>query len=182
MTYYHGSPQGGLTILCPKETLYFKKPRQVCMTTLLPMALLYLVRHFEYTYGYTKDGQLYYEEYFPDALLEIYGGKAGWLYSCEPKDMKTTAIPKEVVSDIAVPVKTAVYLPDVYAALQEQAALGRIRLITYENLSDASRDWIIKAEAQEIRSRRLWEEETPMAGYYRRHYPQGWELACAEEI
>ena len=48
---YHCSPTGGLTVLEPGVTKYFGKPRQVCLTASLPMALLYGVKHFEYTYG-----------------------------------------------------------------------------------------------------------------------------------
>lgn len=45
------------------------------MTSSLPMALMYGIRNFEYSYGYTKDGKIYYEEYFPNALKELYKGK-----------------------------------------------------------------------------------------------------------
>lgn len=48
--FYHGSPIGGLQTLRPAVTKYFGKPAQVCMTTLRPMALLYLIQNFEYTY------------------------------------------------------------------------------------------------------------------------------------
>lgn len=63
---YHGSPVPGLRELQPSVTKYFGKPRQVCLTASLPMALMYGAKHFEYTYGYTKDRQIYYEEYFPN--------------------------------------------------------------------------------------------------------------------
>ena len=60
---YHASPTAGLTVLRPSVTEFFGKPRQVCLTSLKPMALLYGIKHFEYAYGYAKDGGLYYEEY-----------------------------------------------------------------------------------------------------------------------
>ena len=71
MELYHVSPTAGLTVLRPSVTEFFGKPKQVCLTALKPMALLYGVRHFEYTYGYRKDGGLYYQEYFPGALEEL---------------------------------------------------------------------------------------------------------------
>ena len=82
MKLYHCSPTAGLTVLRPSVTKYFGKPRQVCLTASLPMALLYGIKHFEYSYGYTRDGRLYYEEYFPDALEELYRGKADKLLGC----------------------------------------------------------------------------------------------------
>lgn len=180
MTYYHGSPTGGLTLLQPSVTKFFGKPKQVCMTTLLPMALFYLVRNFEYAYGYTKAGQIFYEEYFPDALREIYGGKSGWLYICAPEEAVRTEIPNEAVSAKPVPVTSAVFVPDAYEALLEQERAGALCISRYETLSAESLQWIRQAEAEEIRSRRLWEQESPMAAYMRRHYPESWALACGE--
>ena len=58
MELYHASPTAGLTVLRPSVTEFFGKPRQVCLTSLKPMALLYGIRHFEYTYGYTGEGKL----------------------------------------------------------------------------------------------------------------------------
>ena len=55
MTLYHCSPTAGLTVLRPSVS--FGKPSQVCLTASLPMALMYGVKHFEYTYGYTRDGR-----------------------------------------------------------------------------------------------------------------------------
>ena len=68
MAYYHCSPLAGLTSLRPGKPKTFDKPSRVYMTTLLPMALMYSISHYEYTYGYTQDGQIYFAEYFPNAL------------------------------------------------------------------------------------------------------------------
>ena len=104
MTYYHCSPVQGLRILEPRKPRSFDKPAGVYLSTLLPMALMYGVRNFEYTYGYTREGQIYYEEYFPGALEELYRGKQASLYFCEPNMVTIGAIPNEVVSTEAVAV------------------------------------------------------------------------------
>ena len=56
MTYYHASPAGGLQMLEPRKSPYFDKPTQVCLTSLRAMALFYLIRNYEYAYGYTRQG------------------------------------------------------------------------------------------------------------------------------
>lgn len=56
MTIYHCSPISGLTLLRPGKPSSFEKPARVYMTTLLPMALMYSVKNYEYTYGYTREG------------------------------------------------------------------------------------------------------------------------------
>ena len=56
MTFYHCSPTPNLTRLVPRKPESFSKPAAVYLTTLLPMALMYGIRNYEYTYGYTQDG------------------------------------------------------------------------------------------------------------------------------
>ena len=53
------------------------KPTQVCLTSLRAMALFYLIRNYEYAYGYTRQGKLSFDEPFPDALKKLYAGKSG---------------------------------------------------------------------------------------------------------
>ena len=95
MKLYHCSPTSGLQVLEPNVTRYFGKPRQVCLAASLPMALFYGVKHFEYTYGYTREGVLYYEEYYPEALAGNLSGtqrislhlyrRRGYEQDCDPQ-------------------------------------------------------------------------------------------------
>ncbi len=177
MTYYHCSPVHGLRILEPAKPRCFDKSAAVYLTASLPMALMYGVHNFEYTYGYTREGQIYYEEYFPGALEEIYRGKRASLYFCELNTVTTTAIPNEVVSTEAVAVAKEIEIPDVLEALLEQERLGNLRIRRFEELSPQMLDWIKKAEAEEIRKRGLIRSGGPMAEYMCRHYPDSWALA-----
>lgn len=83
---YHASPTKGLKELRPSVTIYFGKPKQICLAALLPMALMYGVKQFEYPYGYTRDRQIHDEEYFPNAFRAVYGGKSASLYRCLWRD------------------------------------------------------------------------------------------------
>ena len=116
MTYYHASPTGGLQVLKPRKSPYFDKPTQVCLTSLRAMALFYLIRNYEYAYGYTRQGKLYFDDPFPNALKKLYAGKSGWLYICEDGDYKKTEIPNEFVSAQPVRMIGAEYIPDAYEA------------------------------------------------------------------
>lgn len=56
--FYHCSPQAGLTVIEPRKNITFDTQHAVHLTTLLPMALMYGIKHFEYTYGFHfKDGK-----------------------------------------------------------------------------------------------------------------------------
>lgn len=179
---YHCSPTAGIRVLRPSETAWFGKPRQVCLTSLLPMALLYGVRHFEYTYGYTRDGRIYFEEYYEDALGQIYGGQRASLYLCaESADFSATAIPNEYVSNAPVPVLEERPVPDVLAALLEQERLGALKIVRYAEMTAASRERALKAERDTILEQGLLTQDTAFARYMRATYPAAWALAEQEE-
>lgn len=180
MTCYHCSPTPGLLTLQPRKPESFQKPAAVYLTTLLPMALMYGIRNYEYTYGYTREGQIYLDEYFPNALEILYRGKAASLYICAPSETKSTKIPNEIVSFTEVPVLQEVRIPDVCEALLEQERLGTLVIHRYHELSDKKLEWIRKAEADTIREMQLIGKDEPMAEYYRSYYPKSWALVASE--
>lgn len=179
--YYHCSPVSGLTQLLPQKPQNFDKDALVYMTTSLPMALMYGIRNFEYTYGYTRDGHIYYEEYFPDALRILYEGKRASLYECAPQTTETTRIPNEVVSPMPVKAVREIQIPDVMQALLEQERLGKLDIRRYDQLSSRAREWIHRAEVEEIKKRALLHTPSPMADYIRLRYPDAWAAAILEE-
>ena len=178
--YYHCSPVSGLKTLRPGTPEGFGKPKGVYLTTLLPMALMYGIRNYEYTYGYTREGQIYLEEYFPNALEVLYRGKSASLYICQPESVCTTRIPNEAVSEDPVEILEEIFIPDVAEALLEQERLGNLPIRRYEQLSEKMRDWICKAEADTIREKGLSEKQGPESDYYRTHYPESWVQVLGE--
>lgn len=181
MTFYHCSPISGLTVLQPQKPKAFDKPARVYLTTLLPMALMYSVRNYEYTYGYTKEGQIYLDEYFPNALEILYRGKSASLYLCDPESTESTRIPNEAVSEKAVPILQEIHIPDAAEALLEQERLGTLVIHRYHELSERALEWIRKTEAECIRKAGIIDQPGPMADYYRTHYPESWAIVEAEQ-
>ena len=181
MAYYHCSPTTGLTVLEPRKPLSFEKPARVYMTTLLPMALMYTVRNYEYSYGYTKEGQIYFDEYFPNALEILYRGKSASLYLCDPESTESTRIPNEAISETAVPVISETFIPDACEALLEQERLGTLVIHRYHELTEGMLNWIRKVEADGIRKSNLLNTPGPMADYYREHYPESWAIVEREQ-
>lgn len=182
MKYYHCSPVCGLKVLQPGKPANFEKPAGVYLTTLLPMALMYGIRNFEYSYGYTREGQIYFDEYFPNALEILYRGKAASLYVCEAGRVRTTQIPNEVVSEAPVGVLEENIISDVYEALLEQERLGALVIHRYPQLSQNMLDWIRDVEADTIREHGLRGREDAMAEYYREHYPESWAMVEADTL
>lgn len=181
MAFYHCSPVSGLTVLEPRKPLSFDKPARVYMTTLLPMALMYSIQNYEYTYGYTKEGQIHFDEYFPNELEILYRGKSASLYLCDPVRTETTRIPNEAVSEQAVSVLQETFIPDAYEALLEQERLGTLVIRRHHELPDRMLEWIRKVEADCIREAGIIHTPGPMADYYRTHYPESWAIVENEQ-
>lgn len=177
MAYYHCSPTAGLTLLEPGKPAVFEKPTCVYLTTLIPMALMYAIKNFEYTYGYNKEGKIYFYESFPNALEILYKGKSASLYLCAPENTESTAIPNEAVSKTAVPIIGETYIIDAYEALLEQEREGTLVIHRYHRLSDEFRNSICQEAADEIRKSNLINTPGPMADYYMTHYPESWDMA-----
>lgn len=142
MRYYHCSPTAGLTVLEPRKPGFLEKPQRVYMTTLLPMALMYAVRNYEYSYGYTQEGQIYFDEYFPNALEILYRGKCASLYLCNPQCVESTKIPHEAISEFPVPIIREMLIPDACEALLEQERQGALVIHRYHELSANMLRWI----------------------------------------
>ena len=181
MAFYHCSPTPGLTLLQPRKPRAFDKPPRVYLATLVPMALMYTVANYEYTYGYTKEGQIFLEEYFPNALEVLYRGKSASLYLCAPDHTETTRIPNEAVSETPVPVIRETFIPDACEALLEQERLGNLVIYRFPELSERRLEWIRKAESDCIREADLIHTPGPMADYYRLHYPESWAMVEKEQ-
>ncbi len=177
MPYYHCSPTAGLTVLNPSKPLYFNKPSRVCLTTSLPMALMYSIHNYEYSYGYTKDGHIFLDEFFPNALEILYRGKKASLYICDPEYTESTDIPNEAISKIPIRIISETVIPDACEALLEQEKLGNLKIFHFNELSDKKRSYILKAEADKILKLDLLNKSNAMADYYREHYPDSWAIA-----
>ena len=180
MPYYHCSPTAGLTMLHPHKPEAFDKPAKVYLTTLLPMALMYSVRNYEYTYGYDKDGRIYFAEYFPNALETLYRGRQASLYLCDPTGIESTEIPNEVVSESAVPVVDEIHIHDAYDALLEQERAGNLWIYRFEARSPAMLEWIRQVQTEEILQNGLLHANNAKAEYYRTHYPDSWKAASKQ--
>lgn len=174
MAYYHCSPYAGLTVLTPQKPTHFNKPARVYLTTLLPMALMYAIKNYEYTYGYTDDGKIYFYESFPNALEILYREKSASLYLCSPETTTLTSIPNEAVSENSVPVIKETHIADAYEALLEQELAGDLIIHRYNELSNEFRNCIREEAADEIRKNDLINTPGKMADYYRTNYPESW--------
>lgn len=96
------------------------------------------------SYGFTKDGLLQLDEYYPNATHDTYQGASGFIYTVEdnPLFKPMEDIPYAFISSEPVPVLSCEFVPDAYEALLSAAGSGRIKLTSYEQNSPKMLDWI----------------------------------------
>ncbi|MDD3122340.1 MAG: hypothetical protein PHC62_02365 [Candidatus Izemoplasmatales bacterium] len=147
--YYHGSKVQGIKTLYPNLSLHNEK--YVYLTTNKAVALIYTVNAIEsfyeannlkkpsnfqpwYSYGFDKELVPVIEEYYPDATIETYSGKSGYIYVCkQPKNYENpTNIHCAIVTKEEVYTLEEYYIKDVYKEILEMEKLGLIKIKRYE--------------------------------------------------
>ena len=150
---YHASPVQGITTLEPRVSnhgrplLYFSEKRENVLVY-LSNAIEKFCREtgFAHTgpwqkwgpYGFTKDGRLQMQEYYPNALVETYAGVSGWIYAVEdfPHADFDVSIPFAAVSETPVPVASCEFVPDALEAILKAEREGLITVLRYEENRD----------------------------------------------
>lgn len=165
---YHASPVAGITTLEPRVSnhgvprVYFSQKREntlvylcnavekYCRETGFPHDGIYQKWG---PYGFTRDGLLQLEEYYPDALRDTYAGVSAYLYRvCKTPDLQELpGIRDSFFSDVPVPVCGCEFIEDAYQAIMDANRRGLIALCRYEDTSPKWRAWNESTIRQEYR-------------------------------
>ncbi len=180
MTFYHGSPVGGLRQLEPFLSEHGRP--YVYFATDPLVALLYAVKPVPkpfsyYPYGFDADGSAVYSEYFEDAFYHLYHGKTGYLYEC--RDLKDVARPTHINCACActgpVDVDRVTEIPDLYAHFKVQADAGRFRIRARTEISDREMAFVARELRRDIEVHALKAApQHAMSRFIQAHFPDVW--------
>lgn len=157
--YYHASQTKNIKVLEPrisnhnKPLIYFSNKRENVLVYLSNAIEKFCKEnHFNYdgiwskwaSYGFTKDGILEIQEYYPNATYETYHGISGYIYSVEniSNIEKQADIPNAFHTSENVKVTGCEYIEDAYQEIQKEIKNGNIVLIKYEDFIKEKRDWL----------------------------------------
>ena len=157
--YYHASQTNDIKVLKPrvsnhnKPLIYFSKKRENVLVYLSNAVEKFCKENdFNYngiwskwaSYGFTKDGILEIQEYYPNATYETYNGVSGYIYSVDsvPNVEKQEDIPNAYHTSENVRVSRCEYIEDAYEEIQKEIKKGNIVLIKYEDFIKTKRDWL----------------------------------------
>lgn len=174
---YHGTTAGGLAELSP-----ISKEGVVYMTPSRAYALFY-IRDMEINFvtcSVQEDGRIWYEEWFPGQLEELYAGRSGYLYTCAMCAAFRQTKERDVwVAKERVKISHTTYVPDVCVEMGRLEERGLIEIARYER-RDVDRMRMLRAGLpRHIRERGILRAETRKAAFYRTHFPA--ECRVAEE-
>ena len=172
MMLCHGSSVPGLTELKPFPSNHSKP--YVYLTDCAALALFYAHNPIErpggfFPYWFDKQGQLHYDEYFPDQLRLMYQGHSGWVYHVEVDGWtRLDKMPWVYLSEAPVPVAQADFIPDLHAALTGAAEDGRLVLHRYGDIPEGQREIHRKV----VRNSLSGHDEDDYVQFMRQHMPE----------
>ena len=167
--YYHASSAGDIQQLEPRISnhgiplIYFSKKRENVLVYLSNAIEKYCRETgFSYhgrwqkwgPYGFSRNGILRLEEYYPDALEKTYKGVPGYIYSVKSivdsgLDLR---IPDAAATGLPVNVTGVEYVPDAYNEILRAERDGLITVMRYEEMTDKMREWNRKTIKEEYDS------------------------------
>lgn len=160
MKLFHGSKTANIEVLQPsisnhkRPLVYFSQKRENTVVYLSNAVERYCKQtNFPFdgkfytwaSYGFDKDGVLRLEEYYPNATEETYGGTSGYIYTAEVEDATPQQdIPFAYVSEMPAKVIACEFVRDAYREILRLEKEDKIRIMRYENMSDAKKTWLRK--------------------------------------
>ena len=164
--YYHASKTKDINTLEPrvsnhnKQLIYFSNKRENVLVYLSNAVEKYCKENnYNYngiwrkwaSYGFTKEGILEIQEYYPNATYETYNGVSGYIYYVDdiPNVEKQQDIPNAFHTSENVPVNGSEYIKDAYDEIQKKIQKGNIVLIKYEDFIKTKKEWLYKIIQQE---------------------------------
>ena len=164
--YYHASQTGDILCLQPRLSqhgipLVYLSSKRENVLVYLSNAVEKCCREtgFAHTgrwskwgpYGFTEQGLLRLEEYYPHALEDTYQGVSAYIYSTNPTQgvESLPGITDAYVSKTPVPVLGCERIADAYAEILRAEQEGKIVIRRYEEMSPAQLAWIRDTALQE---------------------------------
>lgn len=182
---YHGSEYVGIKELEPRSKLHNTDKKVLFLTDNIPYALYYIWDEEHNGYngkhvtGWINNGIAYYEEQFPEQLKTFYKGVSGYLY-CTFKNSDIQSVEKRECLYYSLKntvVTKVIYILDVYEELLKYEALGKFRVLRYNDQSEMRQQELVDFIATDIVKSNFFKDNDAKAQFMRKHFVKAWERA-----
>lgn len=164
--YYHASQTKDIKVLEPRVSnhnealIYFSSKRENVLVYLSNAVEKFCKESkFKYdgiwlkwaAYGFTKDGILEIQEYYPNAFYETYKGVSGYIYTVDYIDdmEKQKDIPFAYNTNKSVRVTSYEYIADAYEEILKEIKKGNLVLKKYDDFKKKHNNWIVNTMQKE---------------------------------
>ena len=185
MLFYHASNIEGLKEILPlSESKNKEEKDKVAYFTTLRLCALSFLRDKEINHviiGVGDDNVPECREFFRDQLRTMYQGRKGYLYTCENNGSITVAQAAHIWSSKKpVDVVKTEYIDDVYYHIMIEMAAGNVRFISYESLSEKTKQEYTINMKDFILERNLLTANSAQSRFWAEYYTEAWKMAEAE--
>lgn len=172
MILYHGSATPDITTLRPFLSNHGKP--YVYLTDCPALAVIYAHSPVEggyFPYFFDKEGQLCYEEYFPNAL-DLYKGFGGYVYTAEAEALnQLEKMPWVYLSQEPVAVTGCRFIPDLYEELLALDEAGSLKLVRFGELTEKKLQGIYGMLRRNAETLGLKNRDDEYARFFKAHFP-----------
>ena len=182
MALYHGSKVPHIKSLRPFSSNHDKP--YVYLTCSKVLATIYAHNPLTrpngfFSYWWSKDGRLYYDEYFENQLEKIYAGQTGYVYECEGKYPQMEKMPWVYLSEEKVPVVNCVEIPNIYEKLLQYEREGILKVQRWHEVSVKQREVWEKVVKRSLAKTDL---TTPMGMEYLEYIKKHFKNIAIEDV
>lgn len=182
---YHGSITPGITELEARSRLHNTDKQVVYLTNSVPYALFYVWNSTrngyssKYVTGGFRDGLAFYEEQFPDQLKTFYQGVSGYLYRLPfSADVQAVAHRDGLFYHLGNTAVTGVeFIPDVYETLLHYEAAGQLKVLRYNEQTDARKAELTDLIATAILRSNFYQDNEEQQQFMKKHFASAWRKA-----
>lgn len=182
---YHGSSTPGITELEARSLLHNTDKMVVYLTDSVPYALFYIwdskhtgSSHKHVTGGF-RDGVAFYEEQFPDQLRMFYQGVSGYLYRIFHTTKAHVVENRDGLfwQDGSVAVSDVICIQDVYTELLKYEASGQLKVLRFNEQTDARKTELTRMIATAIRQSNFFHGDDEQRQFMQKYFSSAWRQA-----
>lgn len=185
---YHGSIIPNIRELETKSILHNTHEPVLYLTSNIPYALVYIwdskKNHYErkhVTCG-IRNGEVFYEEKFPNQLETFYKNVSGFLY-CVTDNETDVVKDREYMyySKKNKIVEKTIFIKDVYEELLKFEALGEFKIYRYNEQTEEMKKELNELTAYYLIKTDMLKDDDEQANFYQMYYNTSWEIAIQKK-
>ena len=185
---YHGSIIENIEVLEARSKLHSSDSHVVYLTSSIPYVLVYIWdaeknnNHTKHVTCGIRDGEVFYEEKFPNQLETFYKGVSGYLYCVDKEDIYEVNNREYMYYSLHDKVVVEkIFVLDVYEELLKYEAMGAFKVYRYSEQTAEKKQQLLLMNAYYFIKTNFFDNDLEQVEFYKKYYHDAWALALKEK-